>query len=388
MTVGPRIIFDKSFVQSLNGRLIEEITLYFTPTCPPTLISEIIGDLKKPARSDGRIGENFVRELATKMMEAHGVEPPSLRSLVVASLHGQNPPMNGFTLPVMVGTPGVYSNERGTQLMVSQIPQQAMWRRWAAGDFRTDDESAASAWRSGIDATNLEVERTRWKPLAEQLGNPTTLEAVVRGVDRIIADRSATTQHRLIRIALNVVRGSARDRDSAGTYFIKRHLGATMNEYAPFAAHVARLYLCFALGIARGFIGTRPTNTIDLQYLLYAPLCQAFISLDKLHRTLWTAGAVTSQATFVWGNDIRPELQERQRRRGAMTFDEWAAHRRIHGQWPEPIDGSIIYALWERYCPTWPRGGDGSTDVKTTDDLTPHARDIIKRAIAMRQQRD
>jgi len=68
MIVGPRIIFDKSFIQSLNSALIDEMTLYFTPTCPPTLISEIIADLKLPPLSDGRIGEDIVCQLAEKMM--------------------------------------------------------------------------------------------------------------------------------------------------------------------------------------------------------------------------------------------------------------------------------------------------------------------------------
>ncbi len=215
MIVGPRIIFDKSFIQSLNGALIDEMTLYFTPTSPPTLISEIIADLKKPARSDGRIGEELVRQLATKMTGAHGTEPPPLRSLVVGSLHGQNPPMDGLVFPVTSGTPGVHSNESGSELLVSQIPQQKMWARWSKGDFSTEDEVTAAAWCAGIEATNLEIERKRWKPLADQLGNPATLSAVVEGVDRIMADRRATTQHDLVAIALDVVRATASERTSA-----------------------------------------------------------------------------------------------------------------------------------------------------------------------------
>jgi hypothetical protein len=267
MIVGPRLIFDKSFIQSLNGALIDEMTLYFTPTCPPTLISEIIADLKKPPRSDGRIGEDLVRQLARKMTGAHGTEPPPLRSLVVGSLHGQNPPMNGLQLPVMVGTPGVHSNKSGSELLVSQVPQQAMWARWAEGHFSTDDEVTAAAWRASIEATNLDVERARWKPLAEQLGNPATPGVVVASVDRIMADRRAMTQLDLIDVALAVVRGTAIEKASAGSYFVTRQMGRLLAEYAPFAAHVARLYICFAIGMACNLLGTRRTNAIDLQYL-------------------------------------------------------------------------------------------------------------------------
>ena len=123
MTVGPRILFDKSFIQSLNGQLIDEMTLYFTPTCTSTLISEIIADLKLPPGADGRIDEDIVRQLATKMLEAHGAQPAPLRSLVVNNLLGAEVPMHGNTVPVLVGSPGVYSE--GSMLLVDQTVQNA-----------------------------------------------------------------------------------------------------------------------------------------------------------------------------------------------------------------------------------------------------------------------
>jgi len=288
----------------------------------------------------------------------------------------------------MVGTPGVHSNEDGSELMVSQIPQQQMWARWAANDFCTENEATASGWRAEIEATDLEAERKRWKPLADQIGSPSSLSAIVESVDRIMADSSATAQHDLIQLALKIVRAGARDRISAMAYFIDVKMGKTIVEYAPFAAHVARTYMCFALGMACNLLGTRRTNTIDLQYLFYAPFCRTFVSNDRLHRDLWRAGAVMSQASFVWGEDFRADLKVRNGRRMAMTFEQWAEHRRIHGQWPERIEGSIISTLWEEHCPDWPRGGDVSPNVgKTIDELDdPHLRDVLKRALAMREK--
>jgi hypothetical protein len=183
------------------------------------------------------------------------------------------------------------------------------------------------------------------------------------------------------------VRGTAADKVSAGIYFVTGQMGRTIGEYAPFAAHVARLYMCFAVGMACNLLGTRRTNTIDLQYLLYAPFCRTFVSNDNLHRDLWAAGAITSAGSFVWGEDFRADLKQRNKRRAAMTFEQWAEHRRVHGQWPERLGGSVISALWERHCPTWPRGGSVSTNVgKTIDELDdPHLRDLIKRVTGMRR---
>jgi hypothetical protein len=381
MIVGPRIITDKSFIQTLNGDIIDEMTLYFTTTSLPALISEIIADLKLPAKKDGRIAEVIVQQLAAKMGGAHGAQPPPLRSLVVGSLHGRNSQMNGYTLPVMNGTPGVASNASGSQLVVSQIPQQEMWARWKAGDFSTDDDAAATAWREAIAATDLEAERDRWKPFAGQLGNPNSLESVVEAIDGVMGDPSRKVQADFINVALTAVRGDMRDKTSASNYFIALPKGVLLRDYAPFAAHVARLYLCFAVGLARGFIGTRPSNTIDLQYLLYAPFARVVVSNDKLFRSLWNAGAVTSKGEFVWGDDFKADLKARNDRRRAMTFDEWTAHRALHGQWPETIEGSIVTGLWERHVPWWPRGGggDGPNVGKHIDEIDDPA---LKAAIA------
>jgi hypothetical protein len=381
MTVGPRIITDKSFIQTLNGDIIDEMTLYFTPTSLPTLISEIIADLKLPRKKDGRIAEVIVQQLAAKMGGAHGAQPPPLRSLVVGDLHGQTPPLNGYTLPVMNGTPGVASNASGTQLLVSQIPQQEMWARWEAGDFSTDDDATATAWRAAIAATDLEAERDRWKPFAEQLGNPNSLETAVEAVDRVMADPSRKVQADLINVALTAVRGDMRDKTSASNYFVGLPKGVLLRDYAPFAAHVSRLYLCFAVGLARGFIGTRPSNTIDLQYLLYAPFCRVLVSNDRLFRSLWQAGAVTSEGEFVWGEDFKADLKARNDWRRTLTFEQWQAHHAVHGQWPAPIEGSIVSRLWERHVPWWPRGGgsDGPNVGKHIDDIDDP---LLKAAIA------
>lgn len=63
---GPLTIFEKSFIESLNLALVEELSLYFSPVCPPTLVSEIISDLKRP-RPCGRLPEAVVRAIANKM---------------------------------------------------------------------------------------------------------------------------------------------------------------------------------------------------------------------------------------------------------------------------------------------------------------------------------
>lgn len=37
----------------------------------------------------------------------------------------------------------------------------------------------------------------------------------------------------------------------------------------------------FYLGISNGLIASKPTNRIDLEYLLYLPFCKVFTSTDR-----------------------------------------------------------------------------------------------------------
>jgi hypothetical protein len=44
-------------------------------------------------------------------------------------------------------------------------PEQNMWRRWANGDFPTDDEESAVAWRE-LQGLNLDALSNQWRRFA------------------------------------------------------------------------------------------------------------------------------------------------------------------------------------------------------------------------------
>jgi hypothetical protein len=64
--MGPLLIFDKSFLQMLNPGEVFEISLHFFLVGTPTLISEIIADLRKEPDSRS-LAVDVVRALARKM---------------------------------------------------------------------------------------------------------------------------------------------------------------------------------------------------------------------------------------------------------------------------------------------------------------------------------
>lgn len=59
-----------------------------------------------------------------------------------------------------------------------------------------------------------------------------------------------------------------------------------LKNFVPYAYHILRVNMLFHIGLQHDLISTRPTNTVDLEYLYYLPFCQIFTSNDKLHLNL------------------------------------------------------------------------------------------------------
>ena len=83
--MGPLLLFDKSVLHVLTPPEIEELGMSFLLVGSPTLVREIIADLKKDAPAPGRIPEEMVRALARKMVQAHGAQPANFSKLAMAN---------------------------------------------------------------------------------------------------------------------------------------------------------------------------------------------------------------------------------------------------------------------------------------------------------------
>ena len=165
-----------------------------------------------------------------------------------------------------------------------------------------------------------------------------------------------------------------------------------VKDLAPYAASVLRLYLTFIGGLGRGFIGPRPSHYLDLQYLFYAPFCMVFVSSDKFHRGMWPAAS--GENTFIWGPDLKKELQQRIEMRSKMTEHEKEKQR--FPAFPAELQASPIHGVWQKYIvlpmgdfqPTRPDRiarpvramKSGAKKRELVNDLDPVHRDRIKDA--------
>jgi hypothetical protein len=362
----------------LNPEEVFELTLLFEPVGMPLIVREIIADLKKDPCSAKRLPVEVVRALARKMSQAHGVQPADFRKLTIANLCGSDVPMIGQVL-VDIGAPGVRQAEGGRLLLIDSSPEQRMWERWEAGEFSTEDQEVAEAWRRGLEKVDLRAVGDTWKEFGrEHFGTASNISDLIGQVDVLLSDPKPDMQLELLGFILSFVQAPEELKALAYKPLLEQRY-TRIRDFAPYAANVLKLYLSFIGGLARGFIGPRPSHYLDLQYLFYAPFCMAFVSSDKFHRELWAATAGVN--TFVWGPQLKTDLANRMTVRREMTQEQLQAHAEELGFYPLEIEGSITNTLWKQYMrppeETWAQRGSA----KTIDDLEPEVRDLIKRAM-------
>src|ERR1039458_4893553 len=91
-------------------------------------------------------------------------------------------------------------------------------------------------------------------------------------VDVLLSDPKPDMQLELLGFILSFVQAPEELKALAYKPLLEQRY-TRIRDFAPYAANVLKLYLSFIGGLARGFIGPRPSRSLDSQYLFYAPFC-------------------------------------------------------------------------------------------------------------------
>src|SRR4030081_518804 len=103
MGIGPIMMFDKSFLQSLSADEVRELDHHFLLVTNPVLEMEILADLKHPKQNV--LDRKTVQVLAEKMRRGH-VTPIGFRKAALGNLFGFPIPMTG-QVPIDTAQPNV-----------------------------------------------------------------------------------------------------------------------------------------------------------------------------------------------------------------------------------------------------------------------------------------
>jgi hypothetical protein len=336
--MGPFILFDKSFLQSLSEDESVWFGHFFSPIVCPLFYVETLADLAKEINDD-HTSEQEVRKIARKFPE-HGGYPCAYHvPIAIAELLGQPAPNDG-RIPREGGR--FVERDGRTGVIYDQSPEEEAFGRWVDDRFHEVERRFARAWRASLGALRLDEYATNLRNLGIDAKSCNSLEAARDLARTVVSDRPKHFDRMQLAIEiLNVPRQHHQrimERWASHGY-------PSIAEYAPYVAHVISVELFFLFALAAHQIGSeRASNRIDIAYLHYLPFCHVFVSGDKLHRRCAHLFLRNDQE-FVWGPDLKEDLCQINDHFMAFPDDEKDRGIMVFAGRAPDLDGSITRRL-------------------------------------------
>jgi len=331
------LIFDKSFIQSLNEEELFELDVFFDLVNTPILRKEILADLEKKSIEERR-QLSIVKSLCSKMSHS-GLEPMEFRKAALYELDtGKAITLHGAIL-IDASAPHVRIGAGGG-IHYDGRELQWDWRRWSAGSFTDEERFLARSYRSSIEAYDPEALCKQWRPMAQKhFADCKSVSQIVAKVDGLIDNPDQQAQELILELTVNWLSATEEFKQ-----FLRQLMKAgrirKVKDYAPFATSITRLTLAYTWSLLRGFFGPRRSDMSDLEYLYYSPFCRFFVSSDRLHKSLWEA--CTTNAQFCDGETLKADLK----RRAGLRKE---SPDLVAGPRPIPLDNSILTELFKQY---------------------------------------
>lgn len=305
--MGPVLIFDKSFLESLSVNESVWLDHFFLCNITPLFYVETLADLEKDYKGGKipRSSQEIVKEIASKTPIISPCPSIHHHRIVVGELLGREVDLVHRRIQ---RTGGKYIRYADGSLGIDfkQFPEEAALHRWKAGQFEEIERDIAKEWREALSAINIDETVSLVDLKIPSDTKIPDLQALKEFVDDFVKAK----YKQFIYFALEMLEVPEKARKP----IIKRWRGnnwQTFEEFSPYAAHTLKTDLFFYIGISRGLIGKEraSSNRIDISYLYYLPFCHIFVSNDRLHKR--TAPLfVESDQSFIKGEELKADLQK------------------------------------------------------------------------------
>lgn len=302
--MGPILIFDKSFLESLSPDEAVWLDQFFLTNITPLFFVETLADLEKSARF-GHNPEDVVGSLAYKTPDLHSKANVHHRTLLEGELSGEGEIDMEYGRPHIGG--GRFVELGGqTGAFFEASPEEEALKRWQEHKFLELERFYAKQWREGLSNINLETIYSQYQKSFTGYPKPKTLEEVKAMVDKII---NSPEQEQILITGLASMGVAPKFLEE----IVARWRAASrppIKQFAPYFTHVLSVDYFFMFGIGADLIGRgRPSHKIDVAYLYYLPFCMVFTSNDKLHKTLAPFFLRPNQS-FISGEELKSDLKK------------------------------------------------------------------------------
>ena len=341
----PIALFDKSALQSFSIDESVWLDAFYTCNITPLFFVETLADLRKPAKR--RTSEDEVRLLAAKTPLMHRHPNIDHVTMCIGDLLGYHVEMRN--VPVIGGGRWVTMGD-GKSVMYEVSREAEALERWRRGYFDDVERGFASHWRTLLSNLNFDEAYTLFRDFIQSRGKIMDLQDAKTAATDLLTMEPA--KYHVLRFALESLNASPKDRENILTRWSSLDY-PPLSSFAPYTYYCILIDMFFYIALGANLISKdRPSHKIDIAYLYYLPLCQVFVSNDKLHeRTVPVF--LTNNQVYVKGTELKQDLAKLDsyyssfpdeiREQGIMKF----AHH-------PPLEGKYLTSmLWDRFGQGW-----------------------------------
>jgi hypothetical protein len=336
--MGPTLLFDKSFLQTLSEDEAVLLDQFFAAIIAPVFYVETLADLEKKARSR-RSPDDEVRIIAKKIPLLHSAPMLFHPALAVRELLGGRVSMDGRLL--LAGERTVtFRGRKG--LIQDPGPEHEAFERWQERQFLPGERSTAKSWRQKL----RRVDHSTLKAGVRAFG----LLQRCRSLDEAHALSAKLVQTRdhqreLVRLAVIALGTGSRTQRAVLERWTSLG-GPPLGAFAPYAAHILRVEAFFAIAHESSLISHNPNSRSDITYFHYAPFCKVFVSSDNLHARSANCFLRPNQ-TFVEGPYLKEALRQLVTRYLARPQAE--QDNGLPSVPPTDDPGCLVSQLWDQH---------------------------------------
>ena len=345
MPPGPILIFDKSFLQSLNPDESMWLDHFFITNITPLFFIETLADLEKEVRA-GRTPEQVVSNLAYKTPDMQSSPNVHHRTLLAGELSGLYSVPLDWRLRRAGGSQVELDGKNG--VFFHKTEEEEAFERWRNHEFLDLERQQARRWRKSLSDVNFTALYDEYQKYYKH-GKPTELSHVKTFAEKNIDE---TDQQGSLLFGLWLL---GFPEESKRIIWERWYLAGKppVCDFAPYFRHIYTVELFFNLAIAADLISKeRPSNKIDLAYLYYLPFCQIFVSNDNLHEEVVPLFLRDDQS-FVDGPELKADLHKLDEHYSALSDEiKRGGPDRFAPDPPESTD-FFVTRLYDKLRPAW-----------------------------------
>jgi hypothetical protein len=344
------LIFDKSFLESLNPDEAHWLDHFF-PTCiTPLFFMETLADLEKEVRR-GRTPEQVVGSIAYKTPDMQSHVNPLHASLLLSELVGGQEVAMDARIMKAGGEVVQLNNQHGMVYRMSK--EEEAFDRWHRREFLDLERQIAKVWRRSVSGVDHSEAYTLFSKLYGSIRKPKNLKDAKEIADSLIG---LFQEEISLRFGMSLLNVPAAFHETVVKRWVDRGK-PPIPEFAPYFRYMHTVELFFYLAIGADLISrVRPENKadnkVDIAYLYYLPFCKVFASSDNLHERSVPLFLREDQ-TFVKGPLLKAGLNKLDEHFDALPEDIKAKGVHSFAADPPLDDSFLVTQLWDRHVPDW-----------------------------------